>query len=321
MKVGFAFNLKDPAAKGCDLHAEYETPETVDAISSVLRSYGEVVMLPCDHTLLDRIKRDRPDLVFNIAEGWGNRDRESFVPVLCSMLNIPCTGSDAVTLGITMDKALTKRVVRDAGIRTAEFLLCDEIPALEPAFGFPVFVKPNCDGTSRGICRHSLAYNTDALRERVRVVLEEYRQPAIVEPYLDGRDFCVGIIGSGPPMLLNTCEIMLGHEEGIPFFSYEYKRRDTDILDLSPRIDGTVLREMEEMALSAWNVLGCRDYSRIDFRTDSAGNPYLLEINALPGLSPVSGIFVQQALASGLNFEAALGRILERALGIWSGDD
>jgi D-alanine-D-alanine ligase len=164
---------------------------------------------------------------------------------------------------------------------------------------------------------------------RVRVVLEEYGQPALVEPYLDGRDFCAGLLGrapqralctrggpcNDPPELLTTCEVLLGHEEGIPFFSFEYKRRDTDRLDMAPRISSEELREMEEMALAAWEVLGCRDYARIDFRTDSRGVPHLMEVNALPGLSPVSGIFVRQAAASGIPFDSLIRRILARAAG------
>lgn len=316
MRIGFAYSLKDPGTKGCDLHAEYETPETIEAIAEALRALGEVVMLPCGPDLIGTIVRERPDLVFNIAEGWGSRDRESFVPVLCSMLDIPYTGSDGVTLGVTMDKALTKRLLRDAGIRTADFLLCTKIPDEDPPFGYPAFVKPNCDGTSRGISRDSLVMGADALRERVRVILEEYGQPALIEPYLDGRDFCVGLLGNAPPWVLNTCEVMLGHEDGIPFFSYEYKRRDTDILDMNPCIDAPIIREMEDMALASWDVLGCRDYSRIDFRTDSRGIPFLMEVNALPGLSPVSGIFIRQALARGISFETIIGMILERALGM-----
>ncbi|MHB9030768.1 MAG: D-alanine--D-alanine ligase family protein [Candidatus Latescibacterota bacterium] len=314
MKIGFTYNLKDPSTKGCDLHAEYETPETVAEIVRVLSRYGEVVPLPCDAGIVSGLLRAHPDLVFNIAEGWGSRDRESFVPALCGMLGIPHTGSDAVALGITMDKALTKRALRDAGVRTADFLLFTAIPSEEPFFGFPAFVKPNCDGSSRGVCRDSLVADLASLQKRVDVILRDYAQPALVEPYLDGRDFCVGLLGNNPPVALNTCEVMLGHESGIPFFSFEYKRRDTDILDMSPLIDPKALHEMENMALTAWDVLGCRDYSRIDFRTDARGVPFLVEVNALPGLSPLSGIFVRQALASGVSFEALIGRILARAL-------
>jgi D-alanine-D-alanine ligase len=329
VRIGFTFNIKDPAFAHTDTHAEYETRETVDAIAEVLSAAGEVIPLPCDRNLISALVRERPDLVFNIAEGWGGRDRETFVPALCAMLGIPCTGSDAVTLGLTMDKALTKRALRDAGVRTADFVLCRTIPHLPPQFGFPAFVKPNCDGSSRGISRSSLVKDMEELVGRVRVVLEEYGQPALVEPYLDGRDFCAGLLGrapqralctrggpcNDPPELLTTCEVLLGHEEGIPFFSFEYKRRDIDRLDMAPDIFPATIRGMEETALAAWETLGCRDYTRIDFRTDSRGIPYLLEVNALPGLSPVSGIIVRQAEASGIPFDALIRRILARAAG------
>jgi D-alanine-D-alanine ligase len=314
IKIGFSFNLKDPSFKESDCHAEYETPETIEAISRVLSAYGEVVSLPCDSKLLSRFTQNAPDMMFNIAEGWGGRDRESFVPVLCSMLGIPHTGSDAAALALTMDKALTKRILRDAGIRTPDFILLFDIPVSPPPFGFPTFVKPNCDGSSRGICRDSLVSDMDSYRERIGVILREYDQPALVEPYLAGRDFCVGLLGNNPLLVLRTCEVLLGHEEGIPFFSFEYKRHDTDRLDMSP--EGIDLSEMEKMALTAWDILGLRDYARFDFRTDSYGVPFLLEVNALPGLSPVSGIFVRQAAASGITFDELIGKIFER---VWKG--
>jgi len=312
VKIGFAYNLKDPALAGTDAHAEYETGETIDAITAVLAGQGEVVHLPCDSSFIDRITLHRPDIVFNIAEGWGDRDRESFVPVVCRMLGIPCTGSDAVTLGITMDKALTKRLCRDAGIRTAPFEVCHDLPETPPPFGFPVLVKPNCDGSSRGITRESLVADDQALAARIIEILGDYRQPVLIEPYLDGRDFCMGLLGNGPPRLLATCEVLLGHEDGIPFFSHEYKRCDTDRLDFTPLIDTSTVEEMEWAALTAFELLGCLDYVRCDFRTDENGLPHLLEVNALPGLSPVSGIFVRQAEASGICFELLILSILSR---------
>ena len=314
MTIGFAYNLKDPAFAQTDRHAEYETPETVQAIADVLEHLGAVMHLPCDGTFIRRIQETRPDFVFNIAEGWGGRDRESFVPVVCRMLELPCTGSDAVTLGITMDKALTKHICGYAGVHTAPSVVYHTVPDSPPPFGFPAFVKPNCDGSSRGITRESLATDMDALAARVSVILREYGQAALVEPYLDGRDFCVGLLGNDPPELLRPCEVLLGHEDGIPFFSHEYKRRDTDRLDFAPDIDAAVADEMVSAARKSYEVLGCLDYSRFDFRTDRDGIPYLLEVNALPGLSPRSGIFVRQAACSGIGYEELILRIADRVL-------
>lgn len=315
MRIGFAYNLKNPAVAGTDAHAEYETPETVEAIAAVLGTLGEVVRLNCVPGFLDRIIVSRPDLVFTVAEGWGGRDRESLVPAACRLLGIPCTGSDAVALGITMDKALTKRVLRDAGLRTPPFMLCNAVPDIPPSFDFPVFVKPNADGTSRGITVHSRVNSFSELRRSVETVIRQYGQSALVEPYLSGRDFCVGLIGGNDPETLPVCEILLGHEDGIPFFSYEYKRHDTDRLAIPPELPSEAITDMMQSARAAWDVLGIRDYCRIDFRTDSAGVPYLLEVNALPGLSPVSGILVRQAAAAGIAFDDLIRRITARALG------
>ncbi len=312
LKIGFAYNLKDPSFKDTDTHAEYETVETIDAIDDVLAEMGEVVRLPCDRHFPELILKNRPDIVFNIAEGWGGRDRESFVPVMCSMLGIRCTGSDAVTLGITMDKAITKRIAVSAGVRTTDFRLYAEIPVTPPEFGFPVFVKPARDGSSRGIFFDALVQNMDSLIGKTEEIVQAYKQPALVEPYLYGRDFCVGILGNDSPVILRTCEVLLGHENSIPFFSYEYKRHDTDLLDMSPDLPAQTIREMEDMAQTLWNVLGCRDYARFDFRTDREDIPYLLEVNALPGLSSVSGILVKQAGASGISYDELIKKIMER---------
>ncbi|MCE5250005.1 hypothetical protein LLG96_07275 [bacterium] len=312
MKIGFSYNIKDSSTKGTDAHAEYETPETIEAIREVLRRSGDVVLLPCDRHFPARILAETPDIVFNIAEGYGGRDRESYVPVMCEMLGIPYTGSDGTTLGLTMDKALTKRLARDAGIRTTDFIVYNDPPVEPPPFGFPVFVKPLMDGSSRGISRESLVIDMESLVLRVGVINTEYGQPALVEPYLDGRDYCVGLLGNNPPEILPICEVLLGHEDSIPFFSFEYKRRDTDRLDFTPQTPGSMLHEMEIMARTIWDILGCRDYARMDFRTCPDGKPYLLEVNALPGLSPVSGIFVRQAAETSISFKALIEKIMER---------
>lgn len=314
MRIGFAYNLKDSKFKDSDTHAEYETKETVDAVSAVLSELGQVVYLPCDGTFIKKILKEKPDVVFNIAEGWGNRDRESFVPAVLRMLGIPFTGSDATALGITMDKALTKRILRDAGIKTADFLLYDKIPSEPPFFGFPAFVKPNCDGSSRGIYKHSVVFNMEELVKTVRIILGDYYQPAIAEPYLEGRDFSIGLLGNNPPYVLKPCEVLLGHEQEIKFFSYEYKKNDTDKLDFSPKIENIFLKEMRESSIKAWEILGISDYARLDFRTDKNGIPHFLEINALPGISPVSGIFIRQATESGFSYESIILKILERTL-------
>jgi len=317
VKIGFAYNIKDPAFNGTDTHAEYETPETIAAIAGVLSRYGDVVHRQCDSDLPGRLIDERPDVVFNIAEGWGGRDRESFVPVLCEMLEIPFSGSDATALGITMDKALTKRIAHDAGVRTTDFALYDRLPEKPPGFGFPAFAKPALDGSSRGIFADSRVEDFAALREKVESLMEKYEQPVLVEPYLDGREFCVGVIGNDPPRVLPTCEISLGHESGIPFFSHEYKSHDRDRIDFDPSINDNVIEEMESSALEMWNILKLRDYSRFDFRTDAKGRPHLLEINALPGLSPVSGIFVRQAERAAMDYSACISTVAQRIISMY----
>ncbi len=312
MKIGFAYNRK-PDTCDDDRFAEYETDETITSVETVLAEFATVYHYPCDNTVAGRLAAEMPDIVFNIAEGWGaGRDRESFVPAICGSLGIPYTGSDATALGITMDKVLTKCLAKSAGVTVCEHLILDAVPTEMPSFGFPAFLKPLCEGSSMGIFGDSLVREMSSYRKKADSLLMTYNQPVLVEPYLDGRDFCVGILGQSK--VLKTCEVCLGHVDDIPFFSHEYKRLDRDRLDFSPNVAECVIEEMEQAALTLWSVLNLRDYTRFDFRTDSEGQPFLLEINALPGLSPVSGIFVRQSEASGYLYSDVIKKILERVL-------
>ncbi len=314
MKIGFTYNLKDPSRGDTDEHAEYESRETVDAVAGALGRIGDVIHIPCVPGFAETFRISPPDVVFNIAEGWGGRDRESYVSILCTVLGIPFSGSDGTALGLTMDKALTKRIARDAGIDTPDFNILSDVPVEPPPFGFPAFVKPRCDGSSRGIHRGSNVHSLEEYQTAAHRIIHGYAQDAIVEPYIDGRDFCIALVGNAPPRLLSPCEVLLGHVDGIPFFSWEYKQRDRDVLAFSSDVPAPSISSMEQMSRRLWNILGLRDYARFDFRTNADGVPFFLEVNALPGLSPVSGIFIRQAVDAGFGYNEIIHTIFSRAL-------
>ena len=317
-RIGFCYNVK--TTHQGDNDAEFETPETIEVIERVLKTQGKVMRLPCDPQLPQRIIYEKPDIVFNIAEGYkASRNRESFAPALFELLGIPYTGSDATSLGITQDKALAKLIARSLEIPTQPFHVINstaEISHLKPnpPFPFPLFIKPNWEGTSRGITKASLVVDMKEFTSETQRLIKTYCQPVIVEPYMEGREFTVGILeDSGSLRVLPTAEVILGHREGIPFFSYEYKELDHDRLAIPANIGKQLEDELCSMSILLFNELRLRGYSRIDWRTDKTGKPFFLEINALPGLSPVSGIFTRQAEAAGISFRDLILNILDSA--------
>lgn len=324
--IGVVFNLKkDFPGLACkahtvpDLAAECEEEETVDMLSSSLARIGEKVMLfPHKADLLERLDEARPDIVFNIAEGWAGRNRESLIPALLELLEIPYTGSDALTLGIALDKAMAKRVVSTAGVRTPRYAKISSMEDLSSLdMEFPVFVKPNYEGSSKGIRNSSRVKNADELAEKVKWILETYAQPAIVEEFLPGREFTVGIIGNGRPHVLPIMEVCPGDREaadGEFVYSYETKSGNLERFRVPAPIPERLASEISDMAISVFEVMECRDVARIDFRLDAEGRPNFLEINPLPGLSRVS-LLPLQARAAQMTYDDLVKWILTSA---WS---
>ena len=324
--IGVVFNLKKdfPGLVGKansvpDLAAECEEEETVDMLSSSLAKIGEKVMLfPHKSDLLERLDEARPDIVFNIAEGWAGRNRESLIPALLELLEIPYTGSDALTLSITLDKTIAKRVASTVGVRTPRYIKVSSIEDLSSMnMDFPVFVKPNYEGSSKGIRNSSRVRNMDELTEKVRWILETYSQPAIVEEFLPGREFTVGIIGNGRPHVLPIMEVCPGNRDSADcefVYSYETKSGNLERFRVPAPIPERLASEIADMAVSVFEVMECRDVARIDFRLDAEERPHFLEINPLPGLSKVS-LLPLQARAAGMTYDDLVKWILTSA---WS---
>ncbi len=327
MKIGIAFNLRKKPAPNepQDKYAEYDEMTTIDAIKKALESRAHtVVLLEADENFIEKVKEERPDFVFNIAEGISGPGRESYVPVVLDMLGIPYTGSNPLTLAITLDKGRTNEILRHHNIPVPDWWISYDAGSI-PSVKFPVIVKPNVEGSSKGIKNNSIAHNVRQLKELVRYVVETYNQPAIIQRYLTGREFTVSIIGNNPPRVLPIVEITYEHlPKGMNRIdSYEVKwiwdnpNSPIDPIICPAKIDKKLEDAIKDVALRTYRALGCFDFCRIDIRLDENGIPNVLDVNALPGLIPdprENSRFPKAAYAAGYTYEELINEILRHAV-------
>jgi D-alanine-D-alanine ligase len=339
MRVGLIYNLKHNVAVGFDAPpdalAEYDSVETVRALEEALLAGGHrVICLEGDETLVDTVRRAAPDICFNIAEGLRGDARESQVPALLEMLGIPYTGSRVLAQAISLDKAVTKRLWREAGLPTASFQVFrrgDE--TLEPDLTFPLFVKPVHEGTGMGINRGSIVHSEATLRKQALWVVETYRQPALVEGYLSGREFTVGLIGNAPDPsqsrrhdlydergyhVFPVLEIDARVGAGAGLYNAASKAFSPGEggapLYLCPAdIPSSLETDLKRLAVEAFETIGALDLGRVDFRLGDDGRPYLLEINTLPGLNPWVSDLCIMAQAEGLPYTDLINEVLDLA--------
>ena len=321
LRIGFSYNVKRVDSKsGDDTEAEYDAPETISSIRDALESYGHIVV-PVEATAeLPRQLMDTPvDLVFNIAEGVSGRNREAAVPALCELMGIPYTGSDAATLSIALDKALSKRVLRQHGILTPEFQVMETgRERLLPKMKFPLIVKPNQEGSSKGVSAHaSVVDDEEGLRQVVRELLEKYRQPALIEYYIAGREFTVGLLGDKRPRVLPPMEIIfLDKNNPRPVYDFQIKQEwEKHVYYQCPaKLTPAELKSMERIARETFVALDCRDVARVDLRMDESGEIYVLEVNPLPGLTPGYSDLCLIANAANIDYRSLIGEILAGGL-------
>jgi D-alanine-D-alanine ligase len=281
-----------------DAFEEYEDPVTIRAITKALARMGvEPTPVTADEDFPWRLKRGGFDFVFNIAEGAGRRCREAVPAAICEFLRMPMTGSDALTLATTLDKAVARRIVSPE-VPVARGVLVER-PADEAALValcYPVVVKPNDEGSSKGIHRESLCADAITAAERCEWLRNRYGCPVLVEEFLPGVEVTVGVRGNGcRASLIGMMEIAPAGDRDEPFlYSLETKRDYRRLVryHVPPRLHPAQLAEIRSHALNAYRLLGCRDVARIDFRVDRAGRPRFLECNPLPGLHPESSDIV-----------------------------
>jgi D-alanine-D-alanine ligase len=323
VRVAITYNLKkeDPT-KPHDYFSEYDKPSTVEAIASALESKGHSVsLLDVDEVdLISHFRSNDTDIVFNIAEGRNSQFRESEIPALLDLIGIPYTGSDAFSLAIALDKAMAKKILLSEGIATPRFQIFargDE--ELNPKLNFPLIVKPNREGSSKGIGILSVADNRERLYEIIREVLQRYKQEALVEEFIEGKELTVGIMQNGKITVLPILEIDFSsaRKSGEYFYSWRMKEYQGNTeLGLTPtfycpaRLDRDTEEKVKDMAIKAHKSLGCRDISRIDMRLNKDNINYVLEINPLPGLDPEASNFTLMAKAAGFRYEDLIEAIL-----------
>ena len=277
--------------------------------------YG--VRLEATRELPVRLGSADVDVVFNIAEGFSGKSREAQVPALLELMGIPYTGSEPAALAITLDKALAKRLVREAGVATARSIMLAATDAMPENLRYPVIVKPNLEGSSKGVTRASAARNADELEALLGKLRQKFSSPLLVEEFLPGREFTVGVLGDVEPRVLPIMEVLFDESCGdLPIYSYEHKTgEDTGATFQVPAaLDEVLLAKIQRAALGCFEALGCRDVARVDFRLDADGEPNFIECNPLPGLSPGFSDLCVIAQSVGMDHAALIGAILAPAV-------
>lgn len=314
LKTDYEFKAGDPP----DANAEFDHPLTIGVIAKAIESQGfKTKKIGNVASLLEKIGDLGVDIVFNISEGMSGRNRESQVPVLLEMAGVPFVGSDALTLGLTLDKIMAKKVFVGEKISTPKFFEIKSVDSLPDTdhLKFPLIVKPRCEGSSKGLTENSRVENLEELRKQAEYVINNYKQSALVEEFISGQEFTVAVIGNDPPEVMPIVQIKIDGKLQLKDRFYTFARITSDRLEYicPPRIPQELNKKISEMALRAYNAVECRDFGRVDFRVGADGTPYVLEINPLPSLS-TADVFPVFAKQAGLTYEKVIGKIMESAL-------
>ena len=319
LRVGIAYNLKKGSpSEAEDMEAEYDSFGTVGAIRDVFEAAGvRTELFEAEPDFVQKIRSSKVDLVFNIAEGTRGRGREAQVPAILSFLGVPFSGSDETTLAVSLDKALTKRYLSTYGVRTpaSRLLTSPELPRDFP-LRFPVIVKPNAEGSSKGISDLAVARGRPELEKILANDFSLYREPMLAEEYIDGREFTVGVLGNGAAQTVFEPMEIRSLGGGSLVYSYRVKKNYKESVDyrcppdLSPALCGA----MKKTAARVCEALGCRDFSRVDFRLSEAGKLYFIEVNPLPGLAPGYSDYPMLAEFCGMDYRTLILSVLNSAL-------
>lgn len=351
-RIGFAYNQKpeltvggrtgtaaidhrpdeEPPSTSADVYAEWDSAETIDAVASALSACGDVIRIEANESLPERLRSERPDIVFNIAEGLHGTNREAHVPAICEFFAIPYSGSDPFTLSLCLDKARTKDFLTAHGIPNARYALIENegslatfLARLESDSKFPMFVKPVHEGSSKGITEKNFVRDQGELEAQTRFLLATYDQPVIAEEFLPGAEFTCGVLGNGAsarvlPIVGMNFESL--PEGALPIYGYEAKwiwdtpDEPLEIFECPARVSPALQRAIEDVVLRAYRILGCRDWSRIDVRLDANGTPNIVEVNPLPGILPNpedNSCLPKAARAAGLGYDELIQSALRHA--------
>jgi len=314
LKTDYKFKEGDPK----DANAEFDARSTISVIAKALEKGGnKVERIGNVNNLLEKLNNLSVDIVFNISEGLHGRNRESQVPVLLEMKGIPYVGSDGLTLGATLDKAIAKKILLSEGIPTPRFMEAKDTQALENLdhLKFPLIVKPRYEGSSKGLSEQSRVENRADLKKQVEFVVETYHQPALIEEFISGSEYTVALIGNDQPEVLPPVAIKIDGRFKLEDKFYTFARIKSNRLEyVCPEHMSKDLKEkICDMALKSYLALECRDFGRVDFRVDNSGKPYVLEINPLPSLSS-EDVFMTIAKHMKVSYDSLINRILDAAV-------
>lgn len=333
MNIAFLYNVRhhypDPNDSKSQLEADFDDPKTIKIMLGYLKSVADVVY-PIDvndrsYFELYRLK-NKIDLAFNYAEGicTKGKDREAQIPAMLEALQIPYTGSSPLTCAIVLNKVRTKEILKNYHVPVLDQLVFEDSKIKNFDFKFPVIVKPISEGSSAGITEKSVVYNMSSLKKQIGYITKTFNEPVMIEPFLEGREFSVAMIGN-PPQILPVIEPnhKILPKKYLPFDSLEVKwyfeeEGHSDYLVCPAKISGQLKRKIEKICFTTWKALNIFDYCRIDIKCDENDNPYVLEVNSPPGLIPpeasITSYFPLAARKAGIDYKDLLKMIIETAL-------
>ena len=330
MRIGIAYNLKSDIENIIprnllmeDAFEEFDTEETIDAVASAFeKNNHSVVRLGWGKKAIKALLSQDIDFVFNMSEGFSGRNREAQMPSVLEIFEIPYSGSDPLTLSLTLDKVIAKQILKQNNIKAPDYFVVNKIQDLDMlpyGLKYPLFVKPAWEGSSKGIKQSSKALKKEELISYTKYILENYPgQPVLIEHYIQGREFTVGILGNQEPKILGLMEITPKTKGCKDFFySIEVKRDWENLVtyECPAKIELALNKRLEYSAIKAFKAFGCRDLARVDFRVNSLGEVYFIEINPLPGLSPKYSDIVIMARKMGWAYEGFIMEIFNSAFG------
>ncbi len=320
MKIGFTYDLKEDYIKdgwNPEEAAEFDTNETVEGLENALKSLGfEVDKIGNARNLMKRLSNgDKWEIVFNICEGTKGFGRESLVPSLLDEFRIPYTFSDPLVLSICLHKGIAKQIVRSYGVPTSDYRIIKDKKSIKNIrLPYPLFAKPIAEGTGIGIYPYSKVNTFKELKALCEELLDKYNEPVLLERYLPGREFTIGIIGTGEnAQAIGTMEVLFKEHIGENIYSYETKANYLEKVKYA--LAGGVLRDIcEDVALRSWKALDCKDAGRVDIRLDANGNPNFIEVNPLAGLNLKHSDLPILSYLAGWTYEELIGKIIDSAL-------
>ncbi|MDD5292258.1 MAG: ATP-grasp domain-containing protein [Candidatus Omnitrophica bacterium] len=320
--IGFTYDVAaDSPTEGkpfSDVHAEFDSQSTIDFVKAAIETAGyKVILIGNLNNLLKMLPDLKVDIIFNLCEGLGSRNREAQVPVILETFGIPYVGSDGLTMSLTLDKIMAKKIFASEKIPTPRYIGIDSLDDLINLdhMNFPMIVKLRHEGTSKGLSKKSVVYNHKELENQAKNLFSIYgTQPLLIEELIAGMEFTVPLIGNDPVEALPSVQVAIKNNVDLKDTIYTFDLvYDPGVEYICPsRIDKELEDKLRDLAVRTYKAVDCRDFGRVDFRVDHNNNPYVLEINPLPSLSPEDA-FNLSPQAAGYDYNKAISKIIDAA--------